>query len=65
MATSQPTVDWLRSRHCETGMCVEVAIVGSQVAIRDSNNPDGPTLIFTLEEWRAFTAGIRDFEFEV
>jgi len=46
-------------------MCVEVAIVGSQVAIRDSNNPDGPTLIFTLEVWRAFTAGIRDFEFEV
>jgi hypothetical protein len=38
--------------------CVEV--VGSLprvVAVRDSKHPDGPVLVVTREEWRAFTAG--------
>ena len=48
------------------GACVEVAIVpgaaeGSDrvVALRDSKNPTGPVLVFTADEWRAFTAGVR------
>jgi hypothetical protein len=48
------------------GACVEVAIVpgaaedgGSLVALRDSKNPDGPALVFTPDEWRAFISGIR------
>jgi Domain of unknown function (DUF397) len=50
------------------GACVEVAIVpgategggGRLVALRDSKNPAGPALIFTADEWRAFTLGVRD-----
>jgi hypothetical protein len=52
--------------------CVEVAIVpgakeGSEqvIAMRDSRSPDGPVLIFTPDEWRAFTAGVRDGEFDL
>ncbi|HTW03669.1 MAG TPA: DUF397 domain-containing protein [Streptosporangiaceae bacterium] len=53
--------------------CIEIAVVpglskeGSDrvIAMRDGRNPDGPTLIFTPDEWRAFTAGVRDGEFDV
>jgi hypothetical protein len=48
------------------GACVEVAIgpgaaAGGDgvVALRDSKNPTGPVLVFTADEWRAFTAGVR------
>ncbi|MGH3795916.1 MAG: DUF397 domain-containing protein [Pseudonocardiaceae bacterium] len=46
------------------GCCVEVAdLDGGYRAIRDSKDPAGPVLIFTPDEWTAFTAGIRDGEF--
>ena len=52
---------------------IEIAVVrglskeGSDrvIAMRDGNNPGGPTLIFTPDEWRAFTAGVRDGEFDL
>jgi Domain of unknown function (DUF397) len=56
----------------DDGSCVEVAFVpgskeGSEhvIAVRDSRNPDGPKLIFTPAEWDAFTAGVRDGEFDL
>ena len=33
--------------------------------MRDGKNPDGPALIFTPDEWRAFTAGVQDGEFDL
>jgi hypothetical protein len=52
--------------------CVEVAIVagskeGSEqvIAMRDSRSPEGPVLIFTPDEWRAFTLGVLDGEFDL
>jgi Domain of unknown function (DUF397) len=41
------------------GNCVEIAAMpdGGR-ALRDSKNPDGPQLIFTPDEWRAFTKGL-------
>jgi hypothetical protein len=35
------------------------------IAMRDSRRPDGPVLIFTPDEWRAFTAGVHDGEFDL
>lgn len=32
--------------------------------MRDSKNPDGPTLSFDDAEWQTFTAGVRDGEFD-
>jgi Domain of unknown function (DUF397) len=29
------------------------------VAVRDSKDPDGPKLTFTLDEWAAFTATVK------
>ena len=51
---------------------VEIAFVagskeGSEqvIAMRDSRQPDGPVLIFTPDEWEAFTAGVQDGEFDL
>jgi hypothetical protein len=46
------------------GQCVAVAFVDDHVAVRDSKNPDGPKIIFTADEWRAFTGGVRLGEFD-
>ncbi|WP_067673503.1 DUF397 domain-containing protein [Nocardia miyunensis] len=45
--------------------CVEVAwLAAGHVGVRDSKNPDGPALIFTPDEWTAFTSDIRHGEFD-
>ncbi len=45
--------------------CVEVAFVGDAIAVRDSQTPDGPVLIFTQAEWDAFVGGAKDGEFDL
>ncbi|MCK9904169.1 hypothetical protein CC117_30200 [Parafrankia colletiae] len=56
---------FLRSTRCEgAGNCVEVAFV-TYVAVRDSKNPEGPVLWFTLDEWEGFTTGVKWGEFDV
>jgi hypothetical protein len=45
--------------------CVEVAALASAVAVRDSKDRQGPVLIFTTGEWRAFVAGVRADEFDL
>jgi hypothetical protein len=48
------------------GDCVEVSRnLPGAVAVRDSKDPDGPTLTFTPDEWVAFTAGIKTGEFDL
>jgi hypothetical protein len=44
--------------------CVEVALLDSEVAVRDSKNPGGPALLYSLDEWTAFVAGVRDGQFD-
>jgi hypothetical protein len=46
-------------------MCVEVAVLDNAIAVRDSKNPSGPTLIFTPAEWDAFVRGAKDGEFDL
>ena len=29
------------------------------MAVRDSKHPDGPVLLFSADEWRAFTEGVK------
>jgi hypothetical protein len=59
---------WAKSSHSggNGGQCVEVARnLPGVVAVRDSKDPDGPKLTFTLDEWRAFAAGIRGGDFDL
>lgn len=47
-----------------SGNCVEVAKLSEDViAVRDSKDPDGPQLLFTSAEWRAFADGMAKGEF--
>jgi uncharacterized protein DUF397 len=47
------------------GDCVEVAVnLPGIVAVRDSKDPGGATLVFTHTEWTAFLSGVRDGEFD-
>lgn len=48
------------------GACVEVARnLPDVVAVRDSKNSEGPALVFTPQEWRAFLDGVRADEFSL
>jgi hypothetical protein len=58
-------LDWLKA-HSSTanGQCVELASVAAGVAVRDSKDPDGPILVYTHSEFRAFLDGARNGEFD-
>jgi hypothetical protein len=45
--------------------CVEVASVGSGIAVRDSKNPTGAVLVFSPDEWLAFVGGTKNGEFDL
>jgi Domain of unknown function (DUF397) len=40
-----------------------VDLAGDAVLVRDSKDPDGAVLTFTVEEWDAFQAGVLAGEF--
>jgi uncharacterized protein DUF397 len=48
-----------RSSSEQQGGCVEVASLRRDVAVRDSKDPDGPQLHFTVSEWRVLLAAIK------
>ncbi len=45
------------------GNCVEVADLPGGRAVRDSTRPQGPILVFTRNQWRAFLQSIEAGEF--
>jgi len=56
------SVRWRKSSYSGSngGGCVEVAaLADDRFAVRDS------ALVFTHDEWRAFTAGVRGGEFDL
>jgi hypothetical protein len=60
-------LQWQKSSYSgnQGGNCVEVAhLPDSAVAVRDSKDRSGLTLVFTAAEWAAFVAGVRNGEFE-
>jgi Domain of unknown function (DUF397) len=61
--SEEPQVSWRRSKASGGGNCLEVAVLGESVAIRNSRNPTHHLLV-TPAEWRAFVVGIKAGEFE-
>lgn len=56
--------NWRKSiRSQNAGACVEVARVGDVIGMRDSKDPNGPVLTFTLTEFDAFLDGAGKGEF--
>jgi hypothetical protein len=56
--------DWRTSRSCSNGSCIEVATIDNLVGIRDSKNPDGEVLLYTVNEWKDFLAGAKNGDFD-
>jgi hypothetical protein len=55
---------WVKAKRSgANGQCVEVASTAGHIAIRDSKDPDGPTLVYTSSEFKAFLQGARNGEF--
>jgi Domain of unknown function (DUF397) len=62
----QASVEWRKSSFSTTNGCVEVAVVGDRIAVRDSKQQGrGPVLEFTATEWAAFLGGVRGGEFDL
>ena len=57
---------WRKSRFSSAqGNCVEAARLSrDQVAVRNSRHPEGPALIFSDAEVRAFLEGVKDGDFD-
>lgn len=55
---NQQRPQWRTSSHSgNSGNCVEVATTaGHAIAVRDSEQPAGPELAFSLQMWQAFTS---------
>uniref|UniRef100_UPI003F49A2A6 DUF397 domain-containing protein n=1 Tax=Streptomyces chartreusis TaxID=1969 RepID=UPI003F49A2A6 len=59
-------VTWLKAKaSVGAGECVEVAgLPDGGVAFRNSRDPEGPALVFTRAEVRAFLQGAKGSEFD-
>jgi Domain of unknown function (DUF397) len=53
---------WRKSSHSNNGgACVEVATnLPGLVAVRDSKDPSGPSLVFSAESWQTFIRMTKD-----
>ncbi|MFG2404999.1 DUF397 domain-containing protein [Streptomyces brevispora] len=57
-------IQWRKSSFSEqSGNCLELAVVGGDVLVRESDDP-GVVIRTTPEKLRAFLAGARDGEFD-
>ncbi|MEV5571279.1 DUF397 domain-containing protein [Spirillospora sp. NPDC052269] len=59
-AATQPSAAWRTSKRSQqSGACVAVARFPHVVAVRDSKNPKGGNLAFTLQAWQAFSQDVK------
>jgi Domain of unknown function (DUF397). len=64
---SLPALTWHKSsRSNPSGNCVEMAALpgGAGIAVRNSRHPEGPALIYTIDEIAAFIEGAKDGDFD-
>ncbi|MFE6778242.1 DUF397 domain-containing protein [Streptomyces sp. NPDC057702] len=63
-----PSPHWFTSSYSDNGgQCVEVATnltPHDTIPVRDSKNPNGPTLTFNTSAWTAFITGAKAGDFD-
>jgi len=64
--SSWKSAAWRKTVFSDSGGCVEVAIAGDTIGVRDTKAAGtGPILEFTEHEWTAFLKGVAAGEFDV
>ena len=64
-ASERASLSWLKARSSTAnGHCIEIASATGNIAIRDSKDPNGPILVYTPAEFRAFLDGAQKGEFD-
>jgi hypothetical protein len=65
-ATQLPASRWIKSSFSGVGNCVELAQLpeGAGIAVRNSNDPEGPALVYTKAEIEAFIRGAAAGDFD-
>jgi hypothetical protein len=64
-AVERASLTWVKAEYSgANGQCVEIASTTGKVAMRDSKDPDGPILVYTPGEFKAFLHGARNGEFD-
>ena len=48
------TMKWMKSSYCADATCVEVAVDGDHVAMRDGKNPHGARICMPKADWETF-----------
>lgn len=61
----QGSLSWKKSTRSAGTGCVEVARTKEIIFVRDSKDPQGPTLIVSRAEWGAFLAGPSVDQFKI
>jgi hypothetical protein len=59
MSEHSTSLRWRRSTYCSSGGCVEVAKAPQTVRVRDAKDPEGPSLVVSVEAWREFVASVK------
>jgi hypothetical protein len=63
--TERASLTWVKALYSgSNGQCVEIASSAGKIAIRDSKDPDGPILVYTTGEFKAFLHGAHNGEFD-
>jgi hypothetical protein len=59
-------LDWRKSKRSKAnGDCVEAATALGAVVIRDSKDPQGPTLRYSPDSWQSFLSAARAGRFDM
>lgn len=67
MAKNIEKLTWKKSSYSagNGGSCVEVAVTAAALKVRDSKDPNGPQLTFSMTGWTAFVEGVKNGQFDL
>ena len=65
--TDLANAQWFKSTFSggNSDNCVEIAFVGTSIAVRDSKDPTGGAQVYDRSEWKAFMDGAKAGEFDL
>jgi Domain of unknown function (DUF397) len=55
---------WRKASLCFSGECVEVSAQDGMVLMRDSKNPRGDVLHYSVDDWRSFVWAVQSGQFD-